>query len=84
MRNLTSGYQEILVVVISLVLATVEIVSWTCFRGWNGESVCVCVLGKGGFRGGDGLVSLDYVVESMLVVLMSFSLVKPSYIASGK
>ena len=41
--------------------------------------VCVCVLGRGG-----GLVSLDYVVGSMLVVLMSFSLVKPSYIVSGK
>ena len=46
--------------------------------------LCVCVLGRGGFRGGGGLVSLDYVVEFMLVVLMSFSLVKPSYIASGK
>ena len=41
--------------------------------------VCVCVFGGGG-----GLVSLDYVVESMLVAVMSFSLVKPSYIASGK
>ena len=56
------------------------------------ESVCVCVcvcvcvflLGRGGFGGGGGLVSLDYVVGSMLVVLMSFSLVKPSYIVSGK
>ena len=48
--------------------------------------VCVCVflLGRGGFGGGGGLVSLDYVVGSMLVVLMSFSLVKPSYIVSGK
>ena len=82
MRNLTSGYQEILVVVISLVWARVEIVSWTCFRGWNGVcvcvSVCVCLFGRGGFGGGGGLVSLDYVLESMLVVVMSFSLVKPS------
>ena len=46
--------------------------------------VCVCLLGRGGFGGGGGLVSLDYVVGSMLVVLMSFSLVKPSYIVSGK
>ena len=48
--------------------------------------VCVCVylFGRGGFGGRGGLVSLDYVVESMLVVLMSFSLVKPSYIASRK
>ena len=48
--------------------------------------VCVCVflLGRGGFGRGGGLVSLDYVVGSMLVVLMSFSLVKPSYIVSGK
>ena len=52
------------------------------------ECVCVCVcvflLGGGGFGGGGGLVSLDYVVGSMLVVLTSFSLVKPSYIVSGK
>ena len=71
-----------------MVLVRVEIVSWTCFRGWNGECVCVCVcvflLGRGGFGGGGDLVSLDYVVGSMLVVLMSFSLVKPSYIVSGK
>ena len=78
MRNLTSGYQEILVVVISLVWARVQIVSWTCFRGWNGVCVCVCLFGRGGFGGGGGLVSLDYVLESMLVVVMSFSLVKPS------
>ena len=60
MRNLTSGYQEILVVVISLVWARVEIVSWTCFRGWNGVcvcvSVCVCVCsGEGAL--GEGVVS---------------------------
>ena len=46
--------------------------------------VCVCFLGRRGFGEGGGLVSLDYVVGSMLVVLMSFSLVKPSYIVSGK
>ena len=46
--------------------------------------VCVCLLWRGGFGGGGGLVSLDYVVGSMLVLLMSFSLVKLSYIVSGK
>ena len=46
--------------------------------------VCVCFLGRGSFGEGGGLVSLDYVVGSMLVVLMSFSLVKPSYIVSQK
>ena len=44
----------------------------------------MCLLGRTGFEGGGGLVSLDYVVESMLVVLMSFSLLKPPRIASGK
>ena len=40
--------------------------------------MCVCLFGRGGFGGGGGLVSLDYVLESMLVEVMSFSLVKPS------
>ena len=52
--------------------------------GGGMECVCVCLLGRRGFEGGGGLVSLDYVVGSMLVVLMSFSLVKSSYIVSGK
>ena len=46
--------------------------------------MCVCLLGRRGFEGGGSLVSLDYVVGSMLVVLMSFSLVKSSYIVSQK
>ena len=52
--------------------------------GGGMECVCVCLLGRGGFEGGSGFVSLDYMVGSMLVVLMIFSLVKPSYIVSGK